>query len=331
MIDHDRLFKELLTTFFVEFIELFFPAVLDYLDRDSIEFLNQEIFTDVTAGEKHEADLIVKARFQGQESYFLINVEPFADNRGQFGARMFRYFARLWEKYALPVYPILLLSFDRPLRPEPTAFGITFPDLPVMQFNYQVVQLNQLNWRNFVDRPNPVASALMAKMQIAQDDRPRVKLECLRLLATLNVNPAKMQLISGFVDTYLRLNAQEEQVFQTQLAQLQPQEEEPIMEIVTSWMEQGIERGMQQGIERGMQQGIERGMQQGIERGQTTLILRQLPRRIGQGLSSALENQIRQLPLPQLEALAEALLDFSTVEDLQQWLEERSFSSERLT
>jgi len=147
--------------------------------------------------------------------------------------------------------------------------------------------------------PNPVASALMSKMQIAQDDRPRVKLECLRLWATLNVNPAKMQLISGFVDTYLRLNAQEEQVFQTQLAQLQPQEEEPIMEIVTSWMEQGIERG------------------------QMALILRQLPRRIGQGLTSALENQIRQLPLLQLEALAEALLDLSTVEDLQQWLEEQ--------
>ncbi len=30
------------------------------------------------------------------------------------------------------------------------------------------------------------------------------------------------------------------------------------MEIVTSWMEQGI----QQGIERGLQQGIERGLQQ---------------------------------------------------------------------
>ena len=71
------------------------------------------------------------------------------------------------------------------------------------------------------------------------------------------------------------------------------------MEIVTSWM------------------------QQGIERGQMALILRQLPRRIGQGLTSALENQIRQLPLLQLEALAEALLDFSTVEDLQQWLEEQ--------
>jgi hypothetical protein len=31
MIDHDRLFKELLTNFFVEFIELFFPAIASYL------------------------------------------------------------------------------------------------------------------------------------------------------------------------------------------------------------------------------------------------------------------------------------------------------------
>jgi hypothetical protein len=31
--DHDRLFKELLTTFFVEFIELFFPELAEGLDR----------------------------------------------------------------------------------------------------------------------------------------------------------------------------------------------------------------------------------------------------------------------------------------------------------
>jgi hypothetical protein len=31
MIDPDRLLKELLTTFFVEFLELFFPEVAPYL------------------------------------------------------------------------------------------------------------------------------------------------------------------------------------------------------------------------------------------------------------------------------------------------------------
>ena len=43
-----------------------------------------------------------------------------------------------------------------------------------------------------MQQANPVASALMAKMNIADSDRPKVKLECLRLLATLRLNPAKM-------------------------------------------------------------------------------------------------------------------------------------------
>lgn len=33
--DHDRLFKELLGTFFVEFMDLFLPHVGAYLDRDA--------------------------------------------------------------------------------------------------------------------------------------------------------------------------------------------------------------------------------------------------------------------------------------------------------
>ena len=53
MIDHERLFKELLSNFFPEFIELFFPIISTYWERESIEFLPQEIFTDVTEREKN--------------------------------------------------------------------------------------------------------------------------------------------------------------------------------------------------------------------------------------------------------------------------------------
>ena len=58
--DHDRLFKELLTTFFGEFLELFFSELVADLDRDSIEFLDKEIFTDVTHGDRHAVDLVAK-------------------------------------------------------------------------------------------------------------------------------------------------------------------------------------------------------------------------------------------------------------------------------
>jgi hypothetical protein len=98
--DHDRFFKELLTTFFVEFVKLFLPDVARYMDPNSIEFLDKEIFTDIASSESHEVDLIVKVRFRhGGQAFFLIHVESQASSRKDFARRMFRYFARLHEKY----------------------------------------------------------------------------------------------------------------------------------------------------------------------------------------------------------------------------------------
>ncbi len=133
----------------------------------------------------------------------------------------------------------------------------------------------------------------MAKMQIAPEDRPKVKAECLRLLATLRLDPARTQLISGFVDTYLRLNATEEEVFQSELDTMGLKEEEQVMQIVTSWTEQATQK----------------------------LVLRQLNRRVGT-LEPSLEERIRELPFDRLEALGEDLLDFSDMSDLLNWLEQ---------
>jgi predicted transposase YdaD len=304
MIDHDRLFKELLTEFFTEFLELFFPDIVAYLEPNSISFEPKEIYTDVTAGEKYEADLLVKARFREQESYFLIHLEHQAQPQADFGRRMFRYFARLYEKFAIPVYPIAIFSYNSPKLPQPNFHRVEFPDTVVLEFNYQLIQLNRLNWRDFLQHQNPVASALMAKMNIAPEDRPKVKSECLRLLATLRLNPAQMKMISGFVDTYLQLNTAEEEIFQAEIASFEPVEIEVVMEIVTSWM----------------QQGIERGLEQGRQEGELAVIMRLLNRRIGT-VAPELQEQIRQLSLTQLEDLAEALLDFADTADLVSWLE----------
>ena len=45
MIDHDRLFKERLTTFFTDFVDLLLPELSAYLDPDSLVFLDKEVFT----------------------------------------------------------------------------------------------------------------------------------------------------------------------------------------------------------------------------------------------------------------------------------------------
>ena len=151
MTNHDQLFKELLTTFFAEFIELFLPELAGHLEPGSIAFLDKELFTDLQAGESREADFVVRARFRGQDAFFLIHLEHQAQPQAAFGRRMFHYFAWLHQKHGLPVYPIALFSHES-ARPEPEEYVVKFPDREVMRFAYRVIQLRRLNWREFVKR-----------------------------------------------------------------------------------------------------------------------------------------------------------------------------------
>jgi predicted transposase/invertase (TIGR01784 family) len=60
-------------------------------------------------------------------------------------------------------------------------------------------------------------------------------------------------------------------------------------------------------------------LQEGKQEGEATLVLRLLSRRFGT-VSSEVQSQIQSLSLPQLEALADALLDFSGPAELREWL-----------
>jgi predicted transposase YdaD len=80
-------------------------------------------------------------------------------------------------------------------------------------------------------------------------------------------------------------------------------------------------RAAQQWIAEGRQEGRQEGEARGRALGEATVTLRQLNRRCGP-LSEATTARIQGLPLEQLEALAEALLDFSAPADLATWLEE---------
>ena len=140
----------------------------------------------------------------------------------------------------------------------------------------------------------------MAKMRIDSADRAKVKAECLRLLVTLKLNPAKMQLISSFVDSYLRLSSDEKVIFQSELGKMQLGEKEQIMQITTSWEEEGIVKGR-----------LEEKL---------AIALRLLNRKLG-NLSEETTNLIKSLESSQLDSLTDDLLDFVSVDDLHSWLE----------
>ena len=66
------------------------------------------------------------------------------------------------------------------------------------------------------------------------------------------------------------------------------------------------------------QEALQEGRQEGEQAGEAKLIIHLLTRRFG-AVSPALKTQIQSLSLAKLEALGEALLDFSHPSDLQDW------------
>ncbi len=308
-IDHDQLFKQLLSTFFLEFLDLFAPELAGIVNRDNVEFLPQEYFTDLMDGDRRAMDLIVRLNVRRRPNEpevgkvsVIIDLEHQSTSQANFHRRMFFYFAQLHRQYLEPVYPIAIFSFDEPKKKqEQDQYRMKLPGLNVLEFNFLKIQLNQLNWRDFLKQKNPVAAALMAKMKIEPSERAKVKVECLRAIATLKLDKARVSMLSGFVDSYLYLNPMEVIEFEQEVAKIKVgNEKEQVMQIVTSWMEQGIEQGEQKATLKS--------------------VLRVLNRRVG-SLGTDVHERLEDLSVSQLEDLLDAALDFDQMSNLIGWLD----------
>ncbi|GCD83163.1 hypothetical protein PthstB1num2_36020 [Parageobacillus thermoglucosidasius] len=189
-IDHDRLFKELITTFFEEFILLFFPDMYEHIDFCHLSFLSEELFTDVTAGEKYRVDLLVETKLKGEDGLIIVHIENQSYVQPAFPERMFIYFSRLFEKYRRNIVPIAVFSYDA-LRDEPSAFALQFPFGDVLHFRFFAVELRKQNWRNYIRSDNPIAAALLSKMGYTESERIELKKQFLRMLVRLELDEAK--------------------------------------------------------------------------------------------------------------------------------------------
>ena len=80
---HDRLFKELLTSFFYEFLELFFADLAQLINRSHPPiFLDKESFGELPGDSRREKDLVARVRLQNGEACFIVHIEHEAQQSG---------------------------------------------------------------------------------------------------------------------------------------------------------------------------------------------------------------------------------------------------------
>jgi predicted transposase YdaD len=101
-------------------------------------------------------------------------------------------------------------------------------------------------------------------MGYTKREKVEVKIEYLRMLLRMELDPARLTLLTGFFDTYLRLNEVEEQKVIEEVKAMSSKEGEKIMEIINSYERKGREIGKQEGKREGKREGRQEGREEAI-------------------------------------------------------------------
>jgi len=292
-IDHDQIHKRLIEAFFREFMELFCPVEARLIDFSKVEFLREEYFTDTRAGVRRLLDLVVKVGLKaGGERFVLVHAEFEASrNETNFPRRMFQYFCQLFLRYDTEIVPIAMFTDDSHWKsPVPDHFELSLPEKTFVRFEYHLIKLKHLDYRQFLESNNPLAYALMAKMNYNRKERGRLKADFLRLILACPVDAARQSLLVEFVETYLPLAGREQTEFQQIVRS--DQEYAEVEQMITVYEKQGIQKGKQEDL----------------------ILL--LEKKFGK-LSASVRRKVRQVQSPEkLESLLLAVLDADSLQDL---------------
>lgn len=240
---HDQLHKELINTFFQEFLEAFFPNIHENIDFHTIKSLSEEVYTNVLKGSTRRLDIVIETTLRGTEAIVIVHVEPQSYKQDDFHERMYHYFSMLYNKYQKPIVPIAVFTYEE--KWEKNQFTMEFPFFDVLTFNYMTLHLRKKNWRDYIRSDNPAAAALLSKMGYKKEERVQVKREFLRMITRMELDSAKQRIVYGFFETYLNLTEEEEEELMKEIEKLP--EAEKIFEIPISYEEKGKEKGKEIG------------------------------------------------------------------------------------
>ena len=156
---HDQFFKDFLRAFLGDFLKLLFPDVAARLNLERAQFLDKGLFTDIPEGRLREADLVAQVKTaDGESEILLIHIEVQAQRERDFSRRMYQYYALLWLRYGLPIFPIVVYLSGSAKGVFRETYRVRILGREVLRFVYECVGLSALGAGRYGAMENPVAA-----------------------------------------------------------------------------------------------------------------------------------------------------------------------------
>ncbi len=311
--DLDTPWKDAVEHHFPEFLAFYFPAVHAGIDWTRGHcFLDQElaqVVKDAALGKRVLDKLVAVHRLDGSEDWVFIHIEIQGGHDTHFAKRMFTYNYRLFDRYDRPIASLAVLADDsaswRPGNFGFSLFGcrhwLEYPLVKLIDFADRLEAL--------LEDANPFAIVTAAHLLTRQtrgdaEQRYAAKWRLARLLYERNWDRQRIIDLFAVIDWMMTLPVALEAKLWQALTTL---ERNKTMPYVTSVERLGYTRGHSEGREEGRRTEAE------------TLVRKLLQRRLGV-LPGQIDARVGALSLERMEALGEALLDFTSVDDLDAWL-----------
>lgn len=261
----------------------------------SVEPTELQVLKTELSLEPIRADFVTFLQVDGQILHLEFQTSP--ESVPPLPFRMLDYSVRLKRQYQCDVEQVVL--FLKPSN-SPVVYTEEYSDRTTTH-HYRVLRLWEQKPETFLKNP-----ALLPFATLTQTDSPATLLQQVAS-AIDKIEPGdRRRDIAGCVEVIAGLKFDKDLI--RQLLREEIMQESVIYQDI-----------LQKGQRQGRQEGLQEGRQEGRQQEASSLVIRQLNRRLGV-LNSELLSQISSLSIDQLETLAEDLLDFVTLEDLIAWL-----------
>ncbi len=247
--EYDSPWKEILSLYFQEFMEFFFPDIAKEIDWSrGYELLDKELRQITRESEVgfRLADNLVKVwKKDGQEAWVLAHIEIQGQEEKEFGHRVFVYHYRIHDLHKRPVVSLAVLadenlrwyiqSYEQELWGCRTKFE--FPTVKLLAYRDR--------WETLESSSNLFAVVVMAhlhtmKTRKNQNERLQYKLTLSKNLYRRGWNRQDIINLYRFIDWIMRLPEDLEKWYHEELVKF---EEEVKMQYVTTAERIGMEKG----------------------------------------------------------------------------------------
>lgn len=267
--DHDSPWKEIITLFFPQLIQLIHPQLYAIIDWErGYQFLDSELrkIAPRSRTGRQTVDKLVQVFLKnGDEYWILIHIEAQSYPDPNFEARMFTYYATLWIYYRRPIVSIAILADDDP-NWNPSSFHQALGGCR-LEFEFYTVKLLQMDEQQLLNDPNPCALLLLAFRRAQASDNAEFllqsRLELIRLALDRGYTEEQVGHLIRLLEWVMVLPEVFEERYEELLEEVKRERGTPYLSVLER---KALREGWEEGVQKGLQQGLLNGLQDGLIR-----------------------------------------------------------------